>query len=105
MPAKLSVIDLLSLDSVELQRRLEAGLLTSVELVQACLAQIDRHDQRGARLNAIISLVPTPLLLERSAQLDRERKAGRVRSPFHGIPILIKVRRITPLGGAFTDLP
>jgi amidase len=93
MAIKISAMDLLTLDSAGFQKRLDAGLLTSVELVQACLAQIDKHDQRGAKLNAMISIVPHQLLMERSAQLDRERAAGRVRSVFHGIPVLIKVYR------------
>jgi amidase len=84
-------MDLMTLDSAGFQKYLDAGLLTSVELVQACLAQIDKHDQRGAQLNAMISIVPYQLLMERSEQLDRERAAGRVRSSFHGIPLLIKV--------------
>lgn len=91
MAARLSHVELLSLDSRGLQKKLEAGLITSVELVQACLSQIHRHEQRGAKLNAMISIVPTHHLLERSAYLDSERKAGCVRSDFHGIPILIKV--------------
>ncbi|RWA05000.1 hypothetical protein EKO27_g10101 [Xylaria grammica] len=90
MAPKLSTAELLSLDSAGLQKKLDAGLLTSVELVQACLAQVDKHDQRGAKLNAMISVAPHRLLMERSAQLDRERTAGRVRSPFHGIPVLVK---------------
>jgi amidase len=90
MAARLSTLELLSLDSAALQRKLDAGLLTSVELVQACLAQIDRHDQRGAKLNAMISIVPKHILMDRSAQLDRERAAGKIRSPFHGIPIVVK---------------
>ncbi|KAL6791503.1 amidase signature enzyme [Trichoderma sp. SZMC 28013] len=90
MAANLSTTELLSLDSAGLQKKFEAGLLTSVELVQACLAQISKHDHQGANLNAMISIVPNRILMEHSAQLDRERAAGLVRSPFHGIPILIK---------------
>lgn len=93
MAANLSTTELLSLDSAGLQKKFEAGLLTSVELVQACLAQISKHDHQGANLNAMISIVPNRILMEHSAQLDRERAAGLVRSPFHGIPILIKVCR------------
>lgn len=104
MAARLSTIELLSLDSAGLQRKLDTGLLTSVELVQACLAQIDKHDQRGAKLNAMISIVPNHILMERSAQLDRERTAGRVRSPFHGIPILVKVCHFTIYHGDLIDL-
>ncbi|KID81234.1 Amidase signature domain protein [Metarhizium guizhouense ARSEF 977] len=87
MAPKLSTTELLSLDSAGLQRKLDTGLLTSVELVQACLAQIDKHDQRGTKLNAMISIVPNHILMERSAQLDRERTEGRARSLFHGVPI------------------
>jgi hypothetical protein len=104
MTARLSTIELLSIDSAGLQRKLDAGLLTSVELVQACLAQIDKHDQRGAKLNAMISIVPNHILMERSAQLDLERTSGRVRSPFHGIPILVKVCYFTIYQGDLTDL-
>jgi amidase len=86
-------MDLMTLDSAGFQKYLQAGQLTSVELVQACLAQIDKHDQRGAQLNATISTVSFQSLMERSKQLDRERAAGRVRGFFHGIPILIKVYR------------
>ncbi|KAJ5919128.1 amidase signature enzyme [Penicillium verhagenii] len=96
MAPKLPTTELLSLDSAGLQRKLDAGLLTSVELVQACLEQIDKHDRRGAKLNAMVSLVPKHILMERSVQLDRERTAGRVRSQFHGIPILIKDAIVTP---------
>ncbi|UKZ76806.1 hypothetical protein TrVFT333_004518 [Trichoderma virens FT-333] len=90
MAARLSTADLLRLDSAGLQKKLEAGLLTSVELVQACLEQIGKHDHQGAKLNAMVSIVPNNILMERSAQLDRERAEGFVRSPFHGIPILLK---------------
>lgn len=91
---RLSQLDLLALDAAGLQRQLDAGLLTSETLVQECLAQIDRHEQRGAKLNAMISVVPEHILRARSMQLDQERASGSVRSPFHGIPILVKVRRL-----------
>ncbi|KAI0113611.1 amidase signature enzyme [Nemania sp. FL0031] len=90
MATKLSTAELLSLDSAGLQRKLATGLLTSVELVQACLAQIDKHDKQGAELNAMISIVPRAILMERATQLDDERTKGPIRSPFHGIPILVK---------------
>lgn len=93
MPPKITALELLALDSVGIQKKLKAGSLTSVELVNECLRHIDKHDQRGARLNAMISIVPKHILSERSQQLDRERAAGHVRGPFHGIPILVKVIR------------
>lgn len=97
MAPKLSTLELLSLDSAALQKKLDAGLLTSVELVQLCLAQIDKQDQRGAKLNAMVSIVPSHILMERATQLDRERTAGRSRSQLHGIPLLVKVSEFTPI--------
>ncbi|MES1199400.1 MAG: amidase [Pseudomonadota bacterium] len=45
-------------------------------------------DQSGPKLNSIIALNPDALAEARV--LDRERKAGHVRGPLHGIPILVK---------------
>ncbi|KAF2105230.1 amidase signature domain-containing protein [Lophiotrema nucula] len=81
----------------------QALLLEWLEKELACLSQIDRHDQRGANLNAMISIVPKRLLIERSTQLDREQSAGRVRSPFHGVPILVKVCDVTTQCGRRVD--
>ena len=47
-----------------------------------------RIDKRGPALNSIIELNPDALAI--ADALDAERKAGRVRGPLHGIPILIK---------------
>lgn len=42
--------------------------------------------------------------MERSAQLDRERKAGRVRIPFHCIPMLVKICHFVIYHGDLIDL-
>jgi hypothetical protein len=91
--APLTAVELLTLDSVALQERLTAGLLTSVDLVKQCLQQIENHDHRGMKLNAVISIVPHQSLMTRSKQLDLERAQGRIRGPLHGIPMLVKVGR------------
>ncbi|KAH8660510.1 amidase signature domain-containing protein [Xylariales sp. PMI_506] len=88
--ASLTAKELLTLDSSVLQERLAAGLLTSVDLVKQCLQQIENHDHRGLKLNAMISTVPRQILMARSKQLDQERAEGRVRSVLHGIPMLVK---------------
>lgn len=92
--ATLTAVELLTLDSVALQERLTAGLLSSVDLVKQCLQQIENHDHRGLKLNAMISIVPQQILMIRSKQLDQERAEGRVRGPLHGIPMLVKVSKI-----------
>lgn len=84
--------ELLTLDARSLQNRLTTGALTSVELVISCLKQIEQHDRQGAQLQAIISVAPRELLLQRASELDSERRSGHIRSSLHGIPVLIKVR-------------
>jgi len=80
--------DLAYLDAHDLLERLEAGTLTSVELVGSLLDRIDALDHAGPSLHAIISLAPDAL--EVAAQLDAERSAGTLRGPLHGIPVLVK---------------
>ena len=43
---------------------------------------------RGPRLNAVIEL--NPRALADAEALDAERKAGKIRGPLHGLPVLIK---------------
>jgi amidase len=72
----------------EQQALMETGKLTSKTLVQRCLARIAALDKAGPRLNAIIELNPDALAI--AADLDGERRAGKVRGPLHGIPVLLK---------------
>ena len=72
----------------DLQSAMAQGRLTSVDLVDAYLARIDAYDHRGPSLNAIVRL--NPRARADAAALDAERKAGRVRGPLHGIPIILK---------------
>ena len=91
---KLSSWELLTLDACALRSRIEAGLLTSAELVSKCLDQIQAHENSGAQLRAVVNTAPRDLLLTRARELDDERQNGHVRSNLHGIPILIKVRML-----------
>lgn len=79
--------DILTATADDLQRELSSGGITSKQLVKIYLAQIERHNDY---LKAVISTAPEPLLLERAAILDDERQSGKLRSPLHGIPILVK---------------
>ena len=72
----------------DLQAAMTSGRLTSVQLVDAYLARIAAYDTRGPMLNALIRL--NPRARADAAALDAERKAGRVRGPLHGIPIILK---------------
>lgn len=72
----------------ELQSRMKSGQESARSIAQQYLARIDALDQRGPALNAVIELNPDALKV--AEQMDAERKAGKVRGPLHGIPILIK---------------
>ncbi|MBM4184383.1 MAG: amidase [Gemmatimonadetes bacterium] len=72
----------------ELQEAMASGRATSVSITEAYLARIAAYDQDGPRLNALIRLNPNALA--EAQALDRERAAGRVRGPLHGIPIILK---------------
>jgi amidase len=72
----------------EQQAHMQAGTLSSKALVQQYLARIAAIDKAGPRINAVIELNPDALAI--AEELDRERKAGKLRGPLHGIPVLIK---------------
>jgi len=74
--------------AAEQQAAMRAGTLTSERLVRDDLARIAALDRAGPKLNAIIVLNPHALADAR--KLDAERKAGHVRGPLHGIPVLLK---------------
>jgi len=65
-----------------------AGKLSSQQLVRRYLARIAAVDKAGPRLNSVIELNPDALKI--AAELDRERAAGKLRGPLHGIPVLLK---------------
>lgn len=72
----------------DLQARMTRGELDSATLVHAYLERIARIDRAGPTLNAIIELNPDAP--RDAARLDAERRAGKVRGPLHGIPLLLK---------------
>lgn len=79
-------LDELTVD--DLQARMRDGRDTARTIAQQYLSRIDAIDQRGPAINAVIELNPDALAI--ATQLDTERKAGKVRGPLHGVPVLIK---------------
>jgi len=84
----------------EQQAALTDGRVTSEQLVRAYLERIERIDRAGPKLNAILAL--NPHALDDAKRLDAERKAGKVRGPLHGVPVLLKDNIETADGTATT---
>ena len=69
----------------EIQAALREKRVTSRDLVLQYLVRIATYEDK---LNAIITV--NPKALEEGDALDRERAAGKLRGPLHGIPIALK---------------
>jgi amidase len=72
----------------ELQAGLRDGRFTARDLVEHYLERIAAVDRAGPSLRSVLETNPGALAI--AEQLDAERKAGRVRGPLHGIPVLVK---------------
>ena len=87
-PAPIQAPGILEAGVMEQQASMKAGKLTSQSLVKQYLARIAAVDKSGPRINAIIELNPDALAI--AAAMDKERAAGKLRGPLHGIPVLLK---------------
>ena len=85
-PARTAAVEERSIEV--LQAEMTAGKASSVDLVRAYLARIAAMDREGPALHSVLTLNPDALAQAKA--LDAERKAGRVRGPLHGVPVLIK---------------
>ncbi|HEV3410984.1 MAG TPA: amidase [Puia sp.] len=72
----------------QLQQKMAAGEYSSVSITKLYLKRIEALNRKGPAINAVIELNPDALTI--AAAMDAERKAGKVRGPLHGIPVLIK---------------
>jgi amidase len=80
--------DLVEVTIAELQARLTAGKVSSVELVEAYLRRIEVIDRRGPKLTSVLEINPDAMAI--AAALDEERRRKGARGPLHGIPIMLK---------------
>ncbi|MBL8135582.1 MAG: amidase [Acidobacteria bacterium] len=104
-PAAAAPFNVVETGIPELQAALREGRVTSRELTARYLERIAAYEDR---LNAIITV--NPRALDEADAMDRERAAGKIRGPLHGIPIALKdnihTTDIRTTGGAlaFRDL-
>jgi len=69
----------------EMQAALKSGRVSSREIVRQYLQRIGMYEEL---LHAAITV--NPKALELAEERDRERAAGKIRGPLHGIPIALK---------------
>ncbi|WP_339171809.1 amidase family protein [Paenibacillus sp. FSL H7-0943] len=72
-------------DIIKMQEALEAGLITSEDIVQVYLERIHKYD---IDINSILEINPEVIQIARA--LDKERAEKGSRGSLHGIPILLK---------------
>src|SRR5262245_27401187 len=84
-PANATPFTVVESSIVDMRKALEGGRVTSYDLVEQYLTRIALYEDR---FNA--TLVVNPKAIEEARALDRERAAGKLRGPLHGIPIALK---------------
>src|SRR5215218_261568 len=67
---------------------MRTGRYTARSITELYLGRMDAVDKAGPAINSVIERNPDAVRI--AEERDAERKAGRVRGPLHGIPVLIK---------------
>ncbi|MFA5908455.1 MAG: amidase [Vicinamibacterales bacterium] len=87
-PPPVPTLDVVELSATDAKARMASGELTSLALTQAYLDRIAKVDDAGPALAAVIEI--NPQAVAEATARDAERKAGTIRGPLHGIPVLLK---------------
>lgn len=80
--------DVAGKDAATLQQEMTDWHSSSEAITAAYLERIRSLDDNGPKLNAVIAIFPDAM--NEAWRLDQERRAGKVRGPLHGIPVLLK---------------
>ena len=88
MRETLSNFQLEEIAIADLTASMRSGDRTTRSIVSHYLSRIQELDRQGPMLQSVIETNPDALNI--SEELDRERDAGTVRSPLHGVPVLLK---------------
>ncbi len=78
--------DLTAMSMAEAAAAIRRRAVSPVDLVQACLRRIEKHNQS---LHAYITVVADQALAE-ARTMEAEQRAGKWRGPLHGVPIALK---------------
>ena len=95
--------DLLETTIDKIHSAYRAGELTCRQLVELYLERIEKHDQDGAKLNAIIAINPN--VFEQADNLDAMFRTSGFVGPLHGIPVIVKDQvDVTPMATTLGSL-
>jgi amidase len=72
----------------ELQTAMSNGIVTSEDITRDYLARLSLYDRHGPSFRAVLAINPRAIADARAR--DAERASGKVRSPFHGVPVVFK---------------
>jgi amidase len=72
----------------DVQKAMDAGALTSVELALLYMNRIEAYDRNGLALNTVPAI--NPRLIAEASRADRLRANGQKLGPLHGIPFTAK---------------
>jgi len=86
--SNIPALDLKEITVDALQEGYKSGKWNIETVTLWYLARIQTIDKSGPKLNAVIEINPDAIAIAK--QLDIEYKAGNIRGPLHGIPVLIK---------------
>lgn len=79
-------IDIVFRDATELTASIREGKLTSIQVLEAFLGRIERHN---GKINAVVTL-DAEGAARAAADADREISTGIIRGPLHGLPVTVK---------------
>jgi amidase len=85
---RVAPFELDELTVADLQAGMQSGRWTARALTERYLARIAEIDAAGPSLRSVIEVNPDALAI--ADAMDAERRAGKVRGPLHGIPMLVK---------------
>ena len=73
---------------VDLQRAMNDNVITSEDVTREYLARLTLYDRHGPAFRSVLAINPRAIAEARAR--DADRAAGKVLSPFHGVPIVYK---------------
>ena len=72
----------------QLQDAMTRNLVSSEDITREYLARLSQYDRHGPTFRAVLAINPRAIADARAR--DAERASGRIRSPFHGVPVVFK---------------